>query len=129
MNSVTDRPPFARVDEDDIRLVVEVFYSRAREDDFLGPVFFRHVRDWPAHFAKLADFWSSVLNVTGRYEGSPMRVHADLGELTPAHFDRWLALFEETLADTVDPHTAQAFLVRAKAMAEAHRKVLFAPRT
>lgn len=125
MSDVSRKPSLARVDEDQIRLVVEAFYGRAREDEMLGPVFRRHVADWPAHFAKLADFWSSVLNVTGRYHGSPMQVHAGLDELSPEHFDRWLALFEETLADTVDPDTAKAFGVRARAMADAHRKVLF----
>lgn len=118
-------PPFARVSEDDIDLVVEVFYSRAREDDLLGPVFMRHVDDWPAHFAKLKAFWSSVLNLSGRYDGSPMQAHADLGELLPAHFERWLELFAESLADTVDPRTAQEFIVRARSMAEAHRRFLF----
>jgi hemoglobin len=119
------QPPGARVSEDDIDLVVEVFYSRAREDEVLGPIFLRHVDDWPAHFAKLKSFWSSVLNLTGRYDGSPMQVHANLGELEPGHFDRWLALFEETLGDTVDPRTAREFLTRARAMADAHRRFLF----
>jgi len=125
MESTPPDPPFARVGEDDIDLVVEVFYSRAREDEVLGPVFLRHVGDWPAHFAKLKAFWSSVLNLTGRYDGSPMQAHAALGELTPEHFERWLALFEETLADTVDPRTAREFTVRARAMADAHRRYLF----
>ena len=128
-NSAPDRsalaPPFARVSEDDISLVVETFYSRAREDEMLGPVFMRHVEDWPAHFERLKAFWSSVLNLTGRYDGMPMRVHAGIGELTPAHFDRWLALFAETLADTVDPRSAQEFLVRARNMADAHKRFLF----
>ncbi|MEQ8396679.1 group III truncated hemoglobin [Thalassobaculum sp.] len=118
-------PPFARVSEDDISLVVETFYSRAREDDVLGPVFLRHVDDWPAHFERLKAFWSSVLNLTGRYDGMPMRVHAGIGELSAAHFDRWLALFEETLADTVDPRAAAEFLVRARNMADAHKRFLF----
>ncbi len=125
MADTSKRPPFARVDEDEIRLVVEVFYSRAREDDLLGPVFLRHVEDWPSHFAKLSDFWSSVLNLSGRYDGSPMQAHAALGELQPRHFARWLELFDEALADTVDPRTAQAFSLRARAMAEAHHKFLF----
>lgn len=118
-------PPFARVSEDDIALVVETFYSRAREDEVLGPVFMRNVEDWPAHFERLKAFWSSVLNLTGRYDGMPMRVHAGIGELTSAHFDRWLALFAETLADTVDPRTAREFLVRARNMVDAHKRFLF----
>ncbi len=118
-------PPFARVSEDDISLVVETFYSRAREDAVLGPVFTRNVEDWPAHFERLKAFWSSVLNLTGRYDGMPMRVHAGIGELTPAHFDRWMALFAETLADTVDPNSAHEFLLRARNMADAHKRFLF----
>lgn len=127
MSTVSAEPPFARVSEDDIALVVETFYSRAREDVVLGPVFARHVDDWPLHFERLKAFWSSVLNMTGRYDGMPMRVHAAIGELTPEHFSRWLELFAETLADTVDPRTAQEFLVRARNMADAHRRFLFRP--
>lgn len=125
MSNASIEPPFARVSEDDISLVVETFYSRAREDEVIGAVFMRHVDDWPAHFAKLKAFWSSALNMTGRYDGMPMRVHAGIGELRPEHFDRWLALFEETLSETVDPRAAREFLVRARSMAEAHRRFLF----
>ncbi|MDF1793030.1 MAG: group III truncated hemoglobin [Thalassobaculaceae bacterium] len=125
MNGTSLEPPFARVSEDDIARVVEAFYNRARDDAVLGPVFSRHVADWPAHFERLKAFWSSVLNLTGRYDGMPMRTHAEIGELTPAHFDRWLELFAETLAETVDPRTAREFLVRARSMADAHRRFLF----
>ncbi len=125
MESPTAAPPFARVSEDDIDRVVEAFYRQAREDAILGPVFMRHVADWPAHFAKLKAFWSSVLNMTGRYDGMPMRAHAALGELRPEHFDRWLTLFERVLLETVDNRTAAEFRVRARSMAEAHRRFLF----
>ena len=33
--------------------------------------------------------------------------------------------FAETLADTVDPRAAQEFLIRARNMADAHKRFLF----
>src|SRR6185437_7027464 len=45
------------------------------------------------HLQTMCDFWSSVLLMTGRYHGQPMRKHAPL-PIGGVHFDRWLELFE-----------------------------------
>lgn len=74
--------------------LVESFYTRAREDDVLGPVFARHVHDWPSHFQTVADFWSNHTGGPPRYRGG-MGKHLRLG-LQPEHFVRWLALWEDT---------------------------------
>jgi len=66
------------VTEEMIRTLVAAFYARVRVHPVLGPIFARAIADeqWPAHEAKLADFWSSVLLMTGRFKGSPMAAHA-----------------------------------------------------
>jgi len=83
------------IDEPMIRLLVHSFYARVRADPLLGPVFNRDILDWDAHLDKLCAFWSSVTLMTGRYKGTPMNAHAELPEITPAHFERWLALFQD----------------------------------
>lgn len=91
------------------------FYARARADALLGPIFAK-VGDWEAHIGIVTDFWSSVALMTGRYHGQPMRAHFDLG-LTPAHFARWLELFEATVAERCTPAGAALLTNRARTIA------------
>lgn len=102
----------AGVDEALIARLVPAFYAKVRQDPELGPIFNREIADWDEHLAKLCDFWSSVLLMSGRFKGQPMAVHARLPDIAPAHFNRWLALFHET-ADEICPPAAAA-LFRAK---------------
>lgn len=82
------------LDEAVLERLVRAFYERARRDDQIG-FLFDGVTDWEQHIARIAAFWSSVALSTGRYSGQPMAAHARL-PLAPAHFRRWLALFERT---------------------------------
>ena len=92
--------PSSDSSEAEIHRLVHGFYSRVRSDELLGPVFERHIGDWPVHLAKMVDFWSSVLLGTRRYHGTPMPAHQALPELSPTLFRRWLELFSETTAET-----------------------------
>jgi hypothetical protein len=65
----------------------------------LAPVFAR-VENWDGQLVKLRAFWSSVVLMSGRYQGQPMQAHFPL-TIEPQHFDRWLALFEQSTADVV----------------------------
>jgi hemoglobin len=47
-----------------------------------------------------------------------MRAHAELPEITLAHFGRWLALFQDTAIRTCPPDAAQVFVDRANRIAE-----------
>jgi|SRR6185437_758193 len=107
----------AEIDEASIERLVREFYGRAREDALLGPIFNSAVADWEHHLAKLADFWSSIMLRTGRYDGRPMRPHLLL-PLMAAHFDRWLLLFERTVREIFVAAVAEAFLARARLIAD-----------
>ena len=82
--------------EDEVRHLVHTFYAAAREDTMLGPVFAAEVEDWDAHLATLVDFWSGLLRGTMRYHGKPLAQHAQMTNLTPCMFRRWLTLFFAT---------------------------------
>lgn len=97
--------------------LVRTFYARARQDDVIGPVFEAAVEDWDDHIAKITDFWSGVMLRTGRYSGRPMRPHLIL-PLEGKHFDRWLDLFEATARELCPPDIADAFIVRARRIAD-----------
>jgi hemoglobin len=105
------------IDEASIERLVREFYGRAREDALLGPIFNSAVVDWEHHIAKIADFWSSIMLRTGRYDGRPMRPHLLL-PLMGAHFDRWLLLFERTAREIFTAGAAEAFLARARLIAD-----------
>lgn len=102
------------VDEAMIRTLVHAFYTKVRQDPFIGPIFAKAIGDdWGPHLAKLCDFWSSVMLTSGRYKGNPMAVHARLEAIQPAHFEHWLALFRQTVSELCPPDVAAAFVARA----------------
>jgi len=104
------------ITEEMIGELVARFYGRVREDALLGPIF-AVVQNWDEHLAKLRDFWSSVVLMSGRYHGSPMRVHMPLS-LVGDHFDRWLDLFEQTAREVCPPPAAAFFIDKARRIAD-----------
>ncbi|HPA40238.1 MAG TPA: group III truncated hemoglobin [Phenylobacterium sp.] len=100
------------------RQVVDAFYARVRADPELGPIFNGAIGDhWDAHLAKLADFWSSVLLMTGRFKGTPMTVHVALPRAEPEHFQIWLGLFRQTVTEICPPPAAALFVEKAEMIA------------
>ena len=104
------------LDDAVIEKLVREFHGAARQDPLLGPVFAR-VTDWEAHIRKICAFWSSVALLTGTYHGRPMPAHMPLG-LEPAHFSRWLALFEETARTICSPAGADHLVMKANRIAQ-----------
>lgn len=104
------------IDEALIQRLVHAFYRRVREDPLLGPVFAARIADWDPHLARMCEFWSSVMLMSGRYHGAPMPKHAVL-PVDAAHFDRWLELFGQTAQLVCPPAAAQRFIDRARLIA------------
>jgi len=104
----------AGVSEDTIRTLVHAFYGRVRKDEVLGPIFNGAVEDWDEHLAKLCDFWSSVLLMTGRFKGSPMAAHARNPAIRHEHFARWLELFERTAVELLPASAAALFVEKSR---------------
>lgn len=82
---------------EDIKRLVDAFYKRVNRDALLGPIFneVAHV-DWALHLPALYRFWDSMLLGAGSYQGAPFPKHAVL-PIQQEHFERWLALFVETV--------------------------------
>jgi hemoglobin len=105
------------IDEAMIERLVRGFYAKVREDAVLGPIFEARIKDWEPHLMQMCAFWSSVALMTGRYHGTPMAKHLPL-PVDGGHFDRWLALFEQT-AREICPSEAEAYFVeRARRIAQ-----------
>ncbi|MCC7346647.1 MAG: group III truncated hemoglobin [Variibacter sp.] len=100
-----------------IERLVRAFYAKVRDDAVLGPIFEAHIQDWEPHLQRMCAFWSSVALMSGRYHGNPMSKHLPL-PVDGAHFDRWLALFEETAHEVCPAAAAAHFVERARRIAE-----------
>jgi len=102
---------------DDIKLLVQSFYSKAQYDDTIG-YFFTEVMeiDWENHFPRMYQFWESVLLGKATYKGNPMLKHIALHRkeaLTDEHFERWIRIWNET----VDLHFEGVIADKAKSRA------------
>lgn len=104
------------LDEPLLERVVRAFYGTARQDPVIGHLF-DDVEDWEAHIARITTFWSSVALMSGRYHGNPMAPHLKL-PLEPAHFARWLALFEQTVRDLCSEAGGDLLLEKAHRIAQ-----------
>ncbi len=103
---------------DDIKLLVDKFYSKIREDDLLSDIFNTVIKDkWSEHLKKMYTFWQTVLLREHTYYGSPFVPHADL-PVEKLHFDRWLKLFYETIDDYFIGEKAEEAKWRGDRMAQ-----------
>ncbi|TPK97013.1 MULTISPECIES: group III truncated hemoglobin [unclassified Mesorhizobium] len=111
------------LDETMIRSVVHGFYDEIRRDELLGPIFHQRIAhaEWPAHLAKMCDFWSATLLRTARYGGRPLPPHLTIEGLGEAHFRRWLKLFRATVRRICPPDVAALFMNRALRIAHSFR--------
>ena len=112
------------VSEGEIAALVLEFYTAARADALLAPIFSKTVNDWDSHLVLVQDFWSHVLLGTTRYKGHPFPIHMHL-PIEPEHFDRWLALFLVAADATLPEKAAARAKARAKHMTESFRVGLF----
>jgi len=102
---------------EDCERLVRAFYGRAMADPVIGFIFtdVAHL-DLEAHAPVIASFWETVLLGAKSYRASAFDPHAALNEkvtLRAGHFERWLALWR----DTVDELFAGERAVAAKAHA------------
>jgi len=98
---------------EEIAEMVRRFYADVAQDDLLGPMFNDVARvDWAEHLPKLTAFWCRALLGLPGYSGNPFRAHALVHaqrSFTPAHFERWLSLFHDTVElGWVGPSAARA---------------------
>ncbi|MDQ2718307.1 MAG: group III truncated hemoglobin [Bacteroidota bacterium] len=106
------------IDLDDIKLLVNTFYGKVKEDSLIGPIFNERIQNrWPQHLAKMYTFWQTVLLGEHTYYGSPFPPHAEL-PVERHHFERWLSLFSETINELFKGDKAKEALWRADKMAE-----------
>jgi hemoglobin len=120
------QPVHPQIDEEMIRALVHGFYDCVRADGEIGPIFNRVIGNgWDEHLAKMCDFWSSVMLMSGRYKGNPMVAHMRLKMVQPQHFERWLSLFRETARAVCPGEIATLFIGRAENIARSLQMGMF----
>lgn len=105
----TALPPRFDVSRPEIEKVVARFYAAVRDHPGLGPIFAVHVTDWPAHEARVTDFWANTILHERGYQGTPVEAHLRAGNVSPGMFSTWLALFDKVLQAELRPDQAAAW--------------------
>ena len=103
---------------DDIKLMVDTFYGKIREDEKLKDIFNNKIEDrWTVHLEKMYRFWQTVLLDEHTYYGSPFLPHAQL-PLDATHFEQWLHIFKETVDSLFEGEKATRAKWQGQRMAE-----------
>ncbi len=106
----------------DIDTLVTTFYSRIRKDVYLGAIFEKHIRDWPAHLEHISTFWENSLFRTGQYHRNPLEVHEKVDKeeghrIDEHHFGVWLNHWIQTIDDLFLGDNTTILKARARKMA------------
>ncbi|MBV1900942.1 MAG: group III truncated hemoglobin [Kordiimonadaceae bacterium] len=109
-----------------IRNFVEQFYTAARQNEILGPIFETALKDhWDEHIQTLTDFWMTVLYGERSFKGNPFLAHRKLSALEDGHFDIWLDIFHATAKIELHPELAEKAIDKSQRIASSLRQGLF----
>jgi len=103
---------------EDIKLLVDTFYTKIRKDELLGPIFESKIQGkWSEHLQKMYTFWQTLLFDEHTYSGRPFPPHAEL-DLRKEHFERWISIFFQNVNDLFEGEKADEIKWRANRMAK-----------
>lgn len=106
----------------DVENLINTFYRRVLKDTKIGFIFTDVAPiDWSTHLPLICDFWETVLLGNMKYRGNPMLKHLALDDrisLTPAHFNQWLRLWEQTTRQLFTGPIADEAIKRAQLMGQ-----------
>jgi len=118
---------------DDIEKLVRTFYAQVRQDDILGPFFNQTItseQEWEKHYLLLIAFWELNLMDKKGFNGNPAKAHHGVDKtfmhsITTAHFDRWVALWSNTIDELFEGELAEKAKMRAINMAKGmYKKII-----
>lgn len=103
--------------------LIRPFYADVRQHAVLGPIFNAQIHDWPAHLAKITEFWARQAGGPSRYGGGFGAAHLSLG-IRPEHFSHWLGLWEFNSRRELAAPEAEAMIRLAHTFADRLRTLL-----
>lgn len=105
-------------DIEDIKLLVDTFYNRVRQDEILGPIFNNAIgTNWEVHLNKMYRFWQTILFHEQSYNGSPFPPHMKLN-INDVQFKKWVGIFIQTVGELFEGEIAEAAKWRGQKIAE-----------
>jgi len=81
------------------------FYADVRQHRVIGAIFNERITDWPAHLAKIGEFWARATGGPSTYSGQMPLKHLNL-DLEPRHFGAWLELWDANCRCCLPPREA-----------------------
>lgn len=106
-----------------LAVLLRHFYADVRQHQLIGPIFNQHIHDWPAHLAKVSEFWARLTGGPSDFVGSLPFKHAGLG-LDARHFDVWLGLWEANCQSYVAPPEAGEMVQLARMIGRRLQSIL-----
>lgn len=109
-------------ERDDLRVLVDSFYDKVRQDEVIGHIFHKIIGDdWSHHLPIMYSFWGMVLFGEAGYTGNPVRKHVEVDRIVPLaeeHYTRWLELWTETVNSLFAGEKAEEAKKRAGIMVQ-----------
>lgn len=108
-------------DSNDIRFLVDTFYSNALIDPVIGPVFKAANFSLERHIPVMVSFWETILLDVVTYKGNPMLKHIALNKEVPLHgehFDQWMKIWETTVRTHFEGPVADNAVSRASSIGQ-----------
>ncbi len=104
---------------EDVQLMVDAFYGKIQQDALLGPIFAERIppEAWGKHLQTMYRFWGAQLLGIMEYQGAPYAKHRSL-PIDQPHFDRWIALFHETVDELFRGPRASTAKVKAASIGQ-----------
>lgn len=107
---------------EDLSVLVRTFYSKIRQNEFIGTFFNDTIDDWEEHLEKLTDFWESNLFFKAKFRGNPQQAHIDVdarfhNTISMEHFGEWLNVWTATIDELFKGELAERAKNNARKMA------------
>jgi hemoglobin len=108
------KPRVGITTQEHVDQLVGTFYGKVLRDDLLSPYF--DGVDLEHHLPRISAFWALILIDKEGYKGNVFDRHAHL-DINNTHFDRWVALFTQTVDELFMGEKAELAKQRAKLLA------------
>jgi hemoglobin len=109
----------------DIEALMASFYSVAMKDETIGHFFTEVVPlNLEKHIPLISDFWETVIFDKAVYRGNVFGVHEHIHTLfafEDKHFERWVALFKQTVNESFVGSNAEKIKQRGESIATVMR--------
>jgi len=106
----------------DLEYIIQQFYKKALNDPIIGFIFTDIAQiNLEEHLPIIADFWEMSLFHKGSYKRNTLQKHLNLHEKYPLqsiHFQTWVRLFQETVAQSFQGEMAERAKQRAQSIAQ-----------